>query len=91
MRTLFLETNPICVKQALADGQCYNELRMPWQMTGPAAEKLKPLKNCIASEPCQRKQHSPSVTRRKHKPRASLSLKNGRRAFLDFLIFFLLT
>ena len=43
MRTLFLETNPICVKQALAFmSKCCNELRMPLvPMTPPAAEKLK--------------------------------------------------
>ena len=43
MRTLFIETNPICIKQALAFmGKCCNELRMPLvPMTGPAAEKLK--------------------------------------------------
>ena len=43
MRTLFLETNPICIKQALAFmGKCCNELRMPLvPMTPPAAEKLK--------------------------------------------------
>jgi len=43
MRTLFLETNPICIKQALAFmGKCSNELRLPLvPMTPPAAEKLK--------------------------------------------------
>jgi 4-hydroxy-tetrahydrodipicolinate synthase len=43
MRTLFLETNPICIKQALAFmGKCCNELRLPLvPMTPPAAEKLK--------------------------------------------------
>jgi len=43
MRTLFIETNPICIKQALAFmGKCCNELRMPLvPMTPPAAEKLK--------------------------------------------------
>jgi 4-hydroxy-tetrahydrodipicolinate synthase len=43
MRTLFIETNPICIKQALAFmGKCCNELRMPLvPMTAPAAEKLK--------------------------------------------------
>jgi 4-hydroxy-tetrahydrodipicolinate synthase len=43
MRALFIETNPICVKQALAFmGKCANELRMPLvPMTQPAAEKLK--------------------------------------------------
>jgi 4-hydroxy-tetrahydrodipicolinate synthase len=43
MRTLFIETNPICIKQALAFmGKCSNELRMPLvPMTAPAAEKLK--------------------------------------------------
>jgi 4-hydroxy-tetrahydrodipicolinate synthase len=43
MRTLFLETNPICIKQALAFmGKCCNELRLPLvPMTAPAAEKLK--------------------------------------------------
>jgi 4-hydroxy-tetrahydrodipicolinate synthase len=43
MRTLFIETNPICIKQALAFmGKCGNELRMPLvPMTPPAAEKLK--------------------------------------------------
>jgi len=43
MRTLFIETNPICIKQALAFmGKCCNELRMPLvPMTPPAAERLK--------------------------------------------------
>jgi len=43
MRALFLETNPICVKQAMAlMGKCCNELRLPLvPMTPPAAEKLK--------------------------------------------------
>ncbi len=43
MRALFIETNPICVKQALAlMGRCCNELRLPLvPMTAPAAEKLK--------------------------------------------------
>jgi len=43
MRTLFIETNPICIKQALAFmGKCCNELRMPLvPMTPAAAEKLK--------------------------------------------------
>ena len=43
MRTLFIETNPICIKQALAFmGKCGNELRLPLvPMTPPAAEKLK--------------------------------------------------
>jgi len=43
MRALFIETNPICVKQAMAFmGKCCNELRMPLvSMTPPAAEKLK--------------------------------------------------
>ena len=43
MRALFIETNPICIKQALAFmGKCGNELRMPLvPMTAPAAEKLK--------------------------------------------------
>jgi 4-hydroxy-tetrahydrodipicolinate synthase len=43
MRALFIETNPICIKQALAFmGKCCNELRMPLvPMTPPAAEKLK--------------------------------------------------
>jgi 4-hydroxy-tetrahydrodipicolinate synthase len=43
MRTLFIETNPIPVKQALAFmGRCANELRMPLcPMSAPAAEKLK--------------------------------------------------
>ena len=43
MRTLFIETNPICIKQALAFmGKCCNEIRMPLvPMTPPAAEKLK--------------------------------------------------
>jgi 4-hydroxy-tetrahydrodipicolinate synthase len=43
MRALFIETNPICVKQAMAFmGKCCNELRMPLvPMTAPAAEKLK--------------------------------------------------
>ncbi len=42
MRALFVETNPIPVKQALAFmGKCANELRMPLvPMTTPAAEKL---------------------------------------------------
>jgi 4-hydroxy-tetrahydrodipicolinate synthase len=42
MRTLFVETNPIPVKQAAAFmGKCANELRMPLTpMTAPAAEKL---------------------------------------------------
>jgi len=43
MRTLFIETNPICVKQAMAlMGKCCNELRLPLvPMTPPAVEKLK--------------------------------------------------
>jgi 4-hydroxy-tetrahydrodipicolinate synthase len=43
MRTLFIETNPICIKQALAFmGKCCNELRMPLvPMTPSAAERLK--------------------------------------------------
>ena len=43
MRTLFIETNPICVKQAMAlMGKCCNELRLPLvPMTAPAVEKLK--------------------------------------------------
>jgi 4-hydroxy-tetrahydrodipicolinate synthase len=43
MRALFIETNPIPVKQALAFmGRCCNELRMPLvPMTAPAAEKLR--------------------------------------------------
>lgn len=43
MRALFLETNPIPVKQALAFmGKCGAELRMPLtQMAQPAAEKLR--------------------------------------------------
>ncbi len=43
MRALFIETNPIPVKQALAFmGRCANELRMPLcPMTAPAAERLK--------------------------------------------------
>jgi len=43
MRTLFIETNPICVKQAMAlMGKCCNELRLPLvPMTPSAAEKLK--------------------------------------------------
>ena len=43
MRTLFIETNPICIKQALAFmGKCCNELRLPLvPMSPPAAEKLK--------------------------------------------------
>ena len=43
MRALFIETNPICVKQAMAFmGKCCNELRLPLvSMTPPAAEKLK--------------------------------------------------
>jgi len=42
MRALFVETNPIPVKQALAFmGKCANELRMPLvPMTASAAEKL---------------------------------------------------
>lgn len=42
MRALFVETNPIPVKQALAFlGKCANELRMPMTpMSAPAAEKL---------------------------------------------------
>jgi len=43
MRTLFIETNPIPVKQALAlMGRCANELRMPLSpMSAPAADRLK--------------------------------------------------
>jgi 4-hydroxy-tetrahydrodipicolinate synthase len=43
MRTLFIETNPIPVKQALAlMGRCANELRMPLcAMSAPAADRLK--------------------------------------------------
>src|SRR6202790_2440825 len=43
MRTLFIETNPIPVKQALAFmGRCANELRMPLcPMSAPAADKLR--------------------------------------------------
>jgi 4-hydroxy-tetrahydrodipicolinate synthase len=43
MRTLFLETNPIPVKQALAFmGRCANELRMPLcPMSAPAADRLR--------------------------------------------------
>jgi 4-hydroxy-tetrahydrodipicolinate synthase len=43
MRALFLETNPIPVKQALAFmGKCSAELRMPLTpMSAPAAEKLR--------------------------------------------------
>ncbi len=43
MRTLFLETNPIPIKQACAFmGKCTNEVRMPLvPMTPPAAEKLR--------------------------------------------------
>jgi 4-hydroxy-tetrahydrodipicolinate synthase len=43
MRTLFIETNPICIKQALAFmGKCCNELRLPLvPMTPAAAERLK--------------------------------------------------
>jgi 4-hydroxy-tetrahydrodipicolinate synthase len=43
MRTLFIETNPIPVKQALAFmGRCANELRMPLcAMSAPAADRLK--------------------------------------------------
>jgi 4-hydroxy-tetrahydrodipicolinate synthase len=43
MRALFIETNPIPVKQALAFmGRCANELRLPLcPMSAPAAEKLK--------------------------------------------------
>lgn len=42
MRALFIETNPIPVKQALAFmGKCTPEMRMPLiQMSAPAAEKL---------------------------------------------------
>jgi 4-hydroxy-tetrahydrodipicolinate synthase len=42
MRALFVETNPIPVKQAVAFmGKCANELRMPLvPMSAPAAEKL---------------------------------------------------
>jgi 4-hydroxy-tetrahydrodipicolinate synthase len=42
MRALFIETNPIPVKQALNFmGKCANELRMPMvPMSAPAAEKL---------------------------------------------------
>src|SRR5580700_712389 len=43
IRALFVETNPICVKQALAFmGKCANELRMPLvQMTAAPAERLR--------------------------------------------------
>jgi 4-hydroxy-tetrahydrodipicolinate synthase len=43
MRMLFIEINPIPVKQALAlMGRCANELRMPLcPMSAPAADKLK--------------------------------------------------
>ncbi len=43
MRAIFVETNPIPVKQAVAFmGRCTNELRMPLcPMSAPAAEKLK--------------------------------------------------
>jgi 4-hydroxy-tetrahydrodipicolinate synthase len=43
MRTLFIETNPIPVKQALAFmGRCQNELRMPLcAMSAPAADRLR--------------------------------------------------
>jgi 4-hydroxy-tetrahydrodipicolinate synthase len=43
IRTLFIETNPIPVKQALAFmGRCVNELRMPLcQMSAPAADRLR--------------------------------------------------
>jgi 4-hydroxy-tetrahydrodipicolinate synthase len=42
-RALFIETNPIPVKQACAFmGKCSNEMRMPLvPMTPPAAEKLR--------------------------------------------------
>jgi 4-hydroxy-tetrahydrodipicolinate synthase len=43
MRALFIETNPIPVKQALAlMGRCANELRMPLcSMSAPAADRLR--------------------------------------------------
>ncbi|MGC1342704.1 MAG: dihydrodipicolinate synthase family protein, partial [Candidatus Binataceae bacterium] len=43
IRTLFIETNPIPVKCALAlIGKCANELRLPLvPMTASASEKLK--------------------------------------------------
>jgi 4-hydroxy-tetrahydrodipicolinate synthase len=43
IRTLFIETNPIPVKQALAlMGRCANELRMPLStMSAPAADRLR--------------------------------------------------
>jgi 4-hydroxy-tetrahydrodipicolinate synthase len=43
MRALFIETNPIPVKQAMAlMGRCTNELRLPLvPMTQPAADRLK--------------------------------------------------
>jgi 4-hydroxy-tetrahydrodipicolinate synthase len=43
IRALFIETNPIPVKQALAFmGRCANELRMPLcPMSAPAADRLK--------------------------------------------------
>ena len=43
MRTLFIETNPIPIKQALAFmGRCANELRMPLcPMSAPAADRLR--------------------------------------------------
>jgi 4-hydroxy-tetrahydrodipicolinate synthase len=43
IRSLFVETNPICIKQAVAFmGKCANELRMPLvQMTAAPAERLR--------------------------------------------------
>ena len=43
IRALFVETNPIPVKQAVAFmGKCANELRMPLvQMTAGPADKLR--------------------------------------------------
>jgi 4-hydroxy-tetrahydrodipicolinate synthase len=43
MRALFLETNPIPVKQACAFmGRCQNEVRLPLvQMTAGPAERLR--------------------------------------------------
>lgn len=45
VRALFLETNPIPIKQALSFmGKCSAEMRMPLtQMSQPAAEKLRPV------------------------------------------------
>ena len=43
IRSLFVETNPICIKQAVAFmGKCANELRMPLvPMTAAPAERLR--------------------------------------------------